>query len=159
MMPGNYLTPTRNMMNLMDAFRLLPTRTRIFDDPITMFRPFLPVEESLPFTAWTPAVDIFETEKALVLKMELPGIKKEDVHVTIENNMLTVRGERKMEEQVERENYHRMERTYGEFVRSFSLPPFVDGKEIKADFAEGLLRVTLPKVETARPKEIEVKVK
>ena len=158
-MTGNFLTPTRNLVNIMDSFRLMPNRTsRLLDEPFTLFRPLLPIEETLPYSAWTPVVDIFETDKELVLKMELPGIKKDDVHVMIENNVLTVRGERQMEEKVERENYHRMERTYGEFVRSFTLPPFVDGKHIKADFKEGLLKVTLPKVENARPKEIEVKV-
>lgn len=158
-MTGNYLTPTRNLMNFMDAFRLLPNRTRLFDEPFTMFRPLLPVEETLPFSAWTPVVDIFETDKELVIKMELPEVKMEDVHVTMDNNILTVRGERKMEEKIERENYHRMERTYGEFVRSFTLPAFVDGSKIKAEFADGLLRMRLPKVENARPKEIEVKAK
>ena len=131
----------------------------MLDEPFSMIRPFVPMEEGLPFTAWTPAVDIFETDKELVLKMELPGVKKDDVHVTIENNMLTVRGERKMEEKIERENYHRIERTYGEFVRSFTLPPFVDGTKINADFSEGLLKVTFAKIQAARPKEIEVKVK
>lgn len=161
MTPGNYLTPTRNLMNFMsmDPFRLLQNRTRLFDEPFTMFRPLLPIEETLPFSAWTPAVDIYETDKELVLKMELPEVNKDDVHVMMESNVLTIRGERKLEEKVDRENYHRMERTYGEFVRSFTLPPFVDGKNILADFKEGLLKVTLPKVETARPKEIEVKVK
>lgn len=159
MTPGNFLTPTRNLMNLMDPFRLLQTRsTRLLDEPFNMFRPFLPTEEALPFTAWTPPVDIYETDKELVLKMELPDIKKEDVHVTVDNNVLMIRGERKLEEKIDRENYHRMERTYGEFMRSFTLPPFVDGKLIVADFKDGMLKVTLPKSEEARPKEIEVKV-
>lgn len=160
MTPGNYLTPTKNLMNLMttDPFRLL-NRTRFFDEPFAMFRPFLPTEETLPFVAWTPPVDIYETDKELVLKMELPEIHKEDVHVTVENNVLTIRGERKLEEKVDRENYHRMERTYGEFMRSFTLPTFVDGQKIAADFKDGMLKVTLPKTEAARPKQIEVKVK
>lgn len=161
MTPGNFLTPRKNLFNLMtvDPFRLLNNPTRIFDEPFTMFRPFLPTEEALPFSAWTPPVDIFETDKELVLKMELPEIKKEDVHVTVENNALTIRGERKLEEKVERENFHRMERTYGEFVRSFTLPPFVDGQHIMADFKDGVLKVTLPKDEASRPKQIEVQVK
>ena len=113
----------------------------------------------MPFTARTPACDIYETEKELVLKMELPDVPKEFVHVTVENNVLTVRGERKFEENVDRENYHRIERNYGEFMRSFTLPAFVDGNRIVADFRDGVLTVTLPKNEEARPKQIEVKVK
>jgi len=109
--------------------------------------------------AWTPPCDIYETEKELVLTMELPDMKKEDVHVTIENNVLTLRGERKFTEKVERENFHRIERSYGEFLRSFTLPAFVDGNKIFAEFKHGLLTVTLPKNEKAIPKQIEVTVK
>jgi len=148
-------------MNLMatDPFRLLThSPTRFFEEPFRMLRPLMPVEESLPFTAWTPACDIYETPKEMVLKMELPEVKKEDVHVTIENNVLTLRGERKLEEKVDRENYHRIERNYGEFLRSFTLPAFVEGNKILADFKDGVLTVTLPKREEARPKQIEVKV-
>ena len=113
----------------------------------------------MPFTAWTPLCDIYETDKELVLKMELPGMKKDDVHVTVENNLLTLRGERKIDEQIERENFHRIERHYGEFLRTFTLPPFVDGNKIFAEFKDGLLTVTLPKNTAAIPKQIEVKVK
>jgi HSP20 family molecular chaperone IbpA len=82
-----------------DPFRLFHSRPgRFFEDPFTVLRPFLPAEESLPFTAWTPPCDIYETEKEIVLKMELPDMKKENVHVTLENNVLTLRGERKFEE-------------------------------------------------------------
>ncbi len=162
MTSGTFLTPNRSFMNFMstDPFRLLPNSpARLFEQPFTMFRPFLPAEESLPFTAWTPACDIYETEKELVLKMELPEIERENVQVTVENNALTIRGERKLEEKVARENYHRIERSYGEFMRSFTLPTFVDGNRIVAEFKEGLLTVTLPKNEEVRPKQIEVKVK
>jgi HSP20 family protein len=132
---------------------------RLLEDPFTAFRPFLPIEETLPFTTWTPPCDIYETEKEIVLKMELPEMKKEDVHVTLENNVLTLRGERKFEEKVDRENYHRVERNYGEFLRSFTLPTFVEGNKIFAEFKDGLLTVTLPKNTAAIPKQIEVKVK
>ena len=161
MTPGTFLTPTKNYMNFpVDPFRLFQARpTRLLEEPFTMFRPFLPMEETLPLTAWTPPCDIYETEKEIVLKMELPEIKKEDVHVTIENNVLTMRGERKFEEKVDRENYHRVERNYGEFLRSFTLPAFVEGNKILADFKDGVLTVTVPKKEEARPKQIEVKVK
>jgi HSP20 family protein len=129
------------------------------EDPFKVFRPFLTTEETMPYMAWNPPCDIYETEKELVLKMELPEMKKEDVHVTIENNVLTLRGERKFEETVQRENFHRIERNYGEFLRSFTLPTFVDGGKIFAEFKDGLLTVTLPKNATAIPKQIEVTVK
>jgi HSP20 family protein len=162
MTPGTLMTPNRSLRNLMamDPFRLFQTRpTRFFEDPFTVFRPFLPTEENLPFTTWTPPCDVYETGKELVLKMELPEMKKEDVHVTVENNVLTLRGERKFEEKVDRENYHRVERNYGEFLRSFTLPAFVEGNKIFAEFKDGLLTVTLPKNSEAIPKQIEVKVK
>ena len=147
---------TRNVLPL-DPFRLFQMNPMRLLEDFTTFRPFLPTEETMPFT-WTPPCDIFETEKELVLKMELPEMKKEDVHVTIENNVLTLRGERKFEEKVERENFHRIERNYGEFLRSFTLPTFVDGNKIFAEFNHGLLTVTLPKNTAAIPKQIEVKV-
>src|SRR6266702_812177 len=108
MTPGTFMTPAKNFINLMsmDPFRLLQNRpTRFFEEPFTMFRPFLPLEEALPLAAWTPPCDIYETEKEIVLKMELPEVSKENVHVTLENNVLTLRGERKFEEKVDRENY------------------------------------------------------
>ena len=160
MTPGTLMSPnrTRNFLPL-DPFRLFQTSpTRFLEDPFTAFRPFLPSEETMPFTAWTPLCDIYETDKELVLKMELPEMKKEDVHVTIENNLLMLRGERKFDETIERENFHRVERHYGEFLRTFTLPAFVDGNKIFAEFKDGLLTVTLPKNTAAIPKQIEVKV-
>ena len=161
MTPGTLMTPNRSLTNFisLDPFRFFNRQMRFFEDPFTALRPFLPIEETLPFTTWTPPCDIYETEKELVLKMELPEMKKEDVHVTIENNVLTLRGERKFEEKVDRENFHRVERNYGEFLRSFTLPAFVEGNKIFAEFKDGLLTVTLPKNTAAIPKQIEVKVK
>ena len=160
MTPGNLMSPNRTNFLTMDPFRLLTTTPmRFFEDPFKVFRPFLPTEETMPFMAWTPPCDIFETDKELVLKMELPEMKKEEVHVTIDNNVLTLRGERKFTDKVERENFHRIERSYGEFLRSFTLPTFVDGNKIFAEFKDGLLTVTLPKNTAAIPKQIEVKVK
>lgn len=86
-------------------------------------------------------------------------VKKEDVHVAIENNVLTIRGERKFSEETKQENYHRVERSYGEFMRSFTLPNFVDNTKVNADFKDGVLRVTMAKREEAKPRQIEVKVK
>jgi HSP20 family protein len=103
-------------------------------------------------------VDIFENEGNLVLKAELPGIEPKDVDVRVENNVLTLRGERKFENEVKREQYHRVERAYGTFSRSFTLPNVVDTDKIKAEFKDGVLRVTLPQREEAKPKQITIAV-
>ena len=160
MTPDTFLTPTKNFMNLMatDPFRILNRPARLFEEPFTMFRPYLPPEENWPLTAWTPLCDIYETDKEMVLKFELPEVKKEEVTITLENNVLTLKGERKFEEKTDRENYHRVERRYGEFLRSFTIPAFVDHTKINAEFKDGILTVTLPKFEEARPKQIAVKV-
>ena len=103
-------------------------------------------------------MDIFENEGNLVLKAELPGIDPKDVDVRVENNVLTLRGERKFESEVKREQYHRVERAYGTFSRSFTLPNVVDTDKIKAEFKDGVLRVTLPQREEAKPKQISIAV-
>ena len=108
--------------------------------------------------SWAPAVDIYEHEGNLVLKAELPGIDPKDVDVRVENNVLTLRGERKFESEVKREQYHRVERAYGTFSRSFTLPNVVDTEKIKAEFKDGVLRVTLPQREEAKPKQISIAV-
>lgn len=106
---------------------------------------------------WAPAVDIYETEdRELVLKAELPDMKREDIHVTFENNVLTIKGERKLAEEVKRENVQRMERYYGSFTRSFTLPATVDGTRITAAYKDGVLTIRLPQREEARPKQITV---
>ena len=105
---------------------------------------------------WAPVVDIIENDKALTVKAELPGIEAKDVAVTIDNNVLTLRGERHINNEVEKENYHRMERAYGTFARSFVLPAFVDADNIKAEFKNGLLMVTVPKKANARTRAVEV---
>jgi HSP20 family protein len=156
---GNFMTPIRDFMS-MDPFRLFPSRMeRMLEEPLGMFRPTLPMEENYwPMKAWTPLCDVLETDKELVIKFELPEVKKEDVEVKLEQNVLTLRGERKFEEKTDRENYHRVERRYGEFMRSFNVPMYVDAAKIKAEFKDGVLTVTLPKSEEARPKQISVKV-
>jgi HSP20 family protein len=105
---------------------------------------------------WAPVVDIIENDKALTVKAELPGIEAKDVAVTIDNNVLTLKGERHIKKEVEKENYHRMERAYGTFARSFVLPAFVDADNIKAEFKNGLLMVTVPKKANARTRAVEV---
>jgi HSP20 family protein len=117
------------------------------------------VEESWSLATWSPACDIYETDNEIVVKAELPEVKREDVKVSIENNVLTIHGERKFSEETKRENYHRLERSYGEFTRNFTLPSFVDTGKINAEFKDGMLRVTMPKREEAKPKQVEVKVK
>ena len=107
---------------------------------------------------WAPAVDIYEQDNNIVLKAELPGVDPKDVDIRLENNTLTLRGERKFDDEVKKENYHRVERAYGAFTRSFTLPTVVDQGSIKAEFKDGVLRVTLPKREEAKPKQIHISV-
>ena len=107
---------------------------------------------------WAPAVDIFEQGDDIVLKAELPGIDADDVDIRVENNVLTLRGERKFESEVKREDCHRVERAYGTFSRSFTLPNVVDTEKIKADYKDGVLQVTLPQKEEAKPKQISIAV-
>jgi len=109
-------------------------------------------------TTWAPAVDIYETENELVVKADLPDINEKDLDVRIENNTLTIRGERKFEKKVTEDNYLRVERTYGSFSRSFSLPNTVNSEAIKADYKNGVLTVELPKRAESKPKQVKVNV-
>ncbi|MGH8066253.1 MAG: Hsp20/alpha crystallin family protein [Candidatus Entotheonellia bacterium] len=104
----------------------------------------------------TPAVDMYENDQTLTLKVELPGFSKEDVQVEIKDNMLTLKGERKRETEVKKEQYHRVERAYGAFQRSFMLPVLVDADKAEATFKDGVLELKLPKAEEAKPKAIRV---
>lgn len=106
---------------------------------------------------WAPVVDIIEHEHAITIKAELPGIDPKDVSVTIDNNVLTLRGERHREKEVKNGNYHRMERTYGTFARCFALPASLDVENVKADFANGLLTIAFPKKESAKTRTVEVR--
>jgi len=105
---------------------------------------------------WIPAVDIIENDNALMVKVELPGVEAKDVAVNIDNNVLTLKGERRIEKEVKNENYHRMERAYGTFARSIDLPTFVDAENVKAEFKNGLLTVTVPKKANAKTRAVEV---
>src|SRR5271170_7377390 len=109
-------------------------------------------------TTWAPAVDIYETENELVLKADLPDVNEKDLDIRVENNMLTVRGERKFEQKVKEENYLRIERTYGSFSRSFGLPNTVNTEGIKAEYKNGVLSVELPKRAESKPKQVKVNV-
>ncbi len=115
-------------------------------------------QEGSMVTQWSPAVDIIENEKEFIVKAELPEVKKEDVHVTVENGVLTISGERKFEKEEKNKRYHRVERSYGSFTRGFSLPEGADASKVNAEFKDGLLQVHMQKSESAKPKQIEVKV-
>jgi HSP20 family protein len=113
--------------------------------------------EGVSGRAWSPAVDVKETQDALQFHVELPGLKKEDVEITIENNVLTIAGERKFEKETKDENYHRLERSYGAFSRSFTLPTGVRSEQVEAKFENGVLAVTLPKQEESKPRKISIR--
>jgi HSP20 family protein len=114
-------------------------------------------ESDLMRGAWSPQVDIFENQDQIVLEAELPGMKPENVEISIENNILTLHGERKFEKKAEGDNFHRVERSYGSFTRSFTLPPTVSSENANAEFENGVLRLTLAKREEAKPRRIEIK--
>jgi len=109
-------------------------------------------------TPWAPAVDIYETENELVVKADLPDVNPQDLDIRVENNILTIRGERKFEKNVHEDNYLRIERAYGSFSRSFSLASSVKSEAIKADYQNGVLSLSIPKREEAKPKQIKVTV-
>jgi HSP20 family protein len=108
--------------------------------------------------SWSPAVDIFDKGGEVVIHAELPGIKKEDIDVRVENNVLTIRGKKERKEEVKEEGYFRAERTYGSFSRSFSLPSTVEVSKIGAEYKDGVLTLRLPKAEEAKPRQIDIKV-
>lgn len=114
--------------------------------------------EESNLTSWAPAADIYETEHELVVKADVPEVDPKDLDICVENNILTIRGERKFEKKVNEENYLRVERAYGTFSRSFSLANTVNSEAIKADYQNGVLTLTIPKREEAKPKQIKVNV-
>lgn len=109
------------------------------------------------FGSWAPPVDLREESDKLVFEMELPGLKKNDIEISIENNVLTIKGERKFEKEEKKENYHRIERAYGKFSRSFSLPTTVNPDGIDASLKDGVLTLSLPYAEESKPKKISIK--
>ena len=140
------LEPFRGLSTLQDQFN------RLFNES---FRNH-PEESAL--TTWAPAVDIYETPNELVVKADLPDVNEKDIDVRVENNLLTIRGERKFEKSVSEENFLRVERTYGSFSRSFSLPNTVNAESIGAEYRNGVLTVTLPKREESKPRQVKVTV-
>ena len=115
-------------------------------------------KETMIVADWAPSVDVSETEGEYQIKAEIPDVKKEDVKVTLEDGVLTIQGERKQEKEVKGKRYHRVERSYGRFARSFTLPDVIDEEKVKAEFKDGILNLALPKSEKAKPKAIEVTV-
>ena len=126
-----------------------------------LFRNVFPASEDDQITsgAWTPAVDIYELPESIEMTFEIPGVDKNDVKVTFENNQLTVTGERRLEHEEKHDGYHRIERSHGGFVRSFTIPSTIDPNRIQAVFENGLLRLSLPKRPETQPRSIEVRVK
>lgn len=108
---------------------------------------------------WAPTTDIIETKDTLIIRCELPGLDEKNINVEIENNVLTIAGERKTEETTKEKNFHRVERAYGKFIRSFTLPPNFATENVKATFTNGLLELTLPKKEEAKPKKIQLEIR
>src|SRR6266581_5316173 len=138
--------PFRDLRTLQEEVNRLFTGNvaRAFDD------------EGIARGSWSPNVDIYENKEQIVLEAELPGMKREDFDLSVENNVITLRGERQFEKKEEADNYHRVERAYGSFLRSFTLPNSVSGEGATAEYRNGVLRVTLPKREETKARRIEI---
>ena len=143
--------PFRDLASLQDRI------DRLFGENLERLRPW--GSEALEGTAWSPAVDIVETENDIVLRADLPGVDPKDVVIQVENGTLTLKGERKFESDLKEDNYRRVERVYGSFLRSFALPPTVDAEKVEAEYRNGVLELKLPKRPEAKPKQIKVAVK
>ena len=148
-MPITRWEPFRDLVSTQDRFNQLFNETfaRAFGD-----------EQGTSQRAWVPAVDIYETSDGLVLKAELPGINPDDVEIRVEDNTLYLKGERKFEKEAKEESLHRIERSYGTFSRSFALPGTIDADKVKANYENGILTLTMPKREEAKPRTIKINV-
>jgi len=138
--------PFRDMITLRERMN------RLFED----FFASRGEEQDLLAGAWTPSVDIYETEHEVVLTAELPGMDEKDIEIKVEDNTLTISGERRMEKEIKEENYHRIERAYGSFCRSFTLPNYVDQDKISAEYDNGILKITMPKKPELKPRKVKV---
>lgn len=141
--------PFRDLISIQDRMN------RLFEQTLTRSRG----EEGVSATTWTPAVDIYETADMIVMKAELPGVAREDIQIQIDGNTLTLRGERRFAKDVQEESYLRIERAYGSFHRSFTLPAGVQQDRVRALFKDGVLELSLPKAEEAKPKKIAIDVR
>ena len=150
-----YLTSTRRRPFMTEDFGTLRRLNRMLDD---VFSTGWNNEEGTIASAWLPPVDVFEDAAGLKIVAEVPGVDPADVKLSLENNVLTIRGEKKQHAEEKTEKVHRYERTYGTFERTFALPTTVDAEQISARYDNGLLTVMLPKAERAKPREIAVKV-
>ncbi|MBI5419528.1 MAG: Hsp20/alpha crystallin family protein [Deltaproteobacteria bacterium] len=141
---------------LRDLSSIQEKMNQLFEDTFSRTRGR---DQGLGTGMWTPAVDIYETDEAVVVKAELPGVDRDQIGVEVKDGILTLHGERKFEKEVQEENYHRIERAYGAFNRSFSLPAIVAQEKISAKFKDGVLEVQLPKREIAKPRQVKIEVK
>ena len=113
-------------------------------------------DEPSATTSWSPAVDIYETDSEIMVQAELPGVDRKDIALQLENNVLTLKGDRRFEKETNQENYHRIERSYGGFSRAFTIPTIVDEDRIRADYRDGILKIALPKKEQVKAKQIKI---
>ena len=141
--------PFRNMATLQDSIN------RIFDEAANKSRDY---SDEVSKCDWRPIVDIYDTEKSIIINAELPGARKDNIALDVKENTLVLKGERKSEEEVRNENYYRKERCFGTFERAFTLPSAIDPAKITANFKDGILRVEIPKPEEKRPKQIKINV-
>jgi HSP20 family protein len=141
--------PFRDLISIQDRMN------KLFEQTLSRSRD----EEGIAATTWTPAVDIYETPETIVMKAELPGLTRDDLDIQIRDNTLTLRGERRFAKDVQEENYLRIERAYGSFQRSFTLPTTIQQEKVRAVFKDGVLELTLPKAESAKPKKIAIEVR
>ena len=141
--------PFRDLISIQDRMN------KLFEQTISRSR----ADEGIAATTWTPSVDIYETPETIVMKAELPGLGREDIDIQIRDNTLTLRGERRFAKDVHEENYLRIERAYGSFQRSFTLPTTIQQDKIRAVFKDGVLELTLPKAEGSKPKKIAIEVR
>lgn len=135
-----------------DLVTLREKMNRLFEDTVSGQSE----SRELSGSSWTPAVDIYETEHEIVLSAEVPGIDEKDIEIKLEDNTLTLRGERKFEKETQEENFHRIERAYGSFFRSFSLPHYIEQAKIKAEHEHGVLKVVLPKKSESKPRKVTI---
>jgi len=141
--------PRRDLLNIREEMN------RLFDD---FFSGWPERRRGLLEGEWAPSVDVAETDEDIVVTAELPGVKQDDVEISVVDDVLTIKGEKKEEKEVKEKNYHRIERSYGSFQRSLSLPVGVQSDKAKATYKDGVLKVTIPKSEEARPKQIKINV-
>ncbi len=135
-----------------DLITLREKMNRLFEDTFTSRGE----ERDMVSSTWTPSVDIYETENALILTAEIPGIDENDIEIKIEDSTLTLKGERKFEKETKEENFHRIERAYGSFYRSFSLPHYIDQDKIEAEHENGILKITMPKKGELKQRKVKV---